>query len=184
MARVNAMQIRKAEDQDLEDVLRVEQLAFGRNEEADLTLHLLKDSSSADPRCSLLAYVKGRAVGHILFTGARLEPALPFTCSLLAPLAVVPEFQRRGVGSRLVEEGLNTLRDMGIDLVFVLGHPEYYERHGFTPAGRLGIDTPHPIPDECAPAWMVQELKVGILDKVKGRLVCANALDKPEYWRE
>lgn len=186
MARLDhAMEIRESNEQDLEGVLRVNRLAFGREEEADLTLHLLKDSS-AEPRLALVADMEGRAMGHILFTRVRLEPESPIATSLLAPLAVVSVFQRRGVGSRLIEVGLTKLRDRGIDLVFVLGHPEYYSRHGFIPAGRLGIDAPYPIPDEyeCAPAWMVQELRPGILGKVKGRLICADALDKPEYWRE
>ena len=72
----------------------------------------------------------------------------------------------------------------GVDLVFVLGHPGYYPRHGFRTAGVLGFDAPYPIPAKDADAWMVQELRPGFIGKIKGPVACAAALDHPEHWRE
>ena len=70
-------------------------------------------------------------------------------------------------------------------MVFVLGHMEYYPRYGFTPdAGRLGFSAPYPIPSEFANAWMVQALQPYGLSKAKGKVICADALDRPEHWRE
>ena len=67
--------------------------------------------------------------------------------AILAPLAVVPDAQGQGIGGALIEHGLSLLQRSGVGLVFVLGHPGYYPRHGFEPAGRLGFDAPFPILD-------------------------------------
>jgi len=69
-------------------------------------------------------------------------------------------------------------------MVFVLGHPAYYPRYGFKPAGHLGFEAPFSIPNEHADAWMVQALRPGIIDSFIGKVICADALNKPEHWRE
>lgn len=175
------MSIREACDSDLDSVLAIERAAFGSDDEATLVSELLNDPS-AKPLISLLAFQDGVAVGHILFTAAHLEPESSLSIALLAPLAVTPAFQRQGIGGRLIEHGVQLLAEAGIDLVFVLGHPEYYPRHGFTPAGKLGFDAPFPIPAEHAPAWMVAALGPDALAVAGGRVVCADALNKPHYW--
>jgi len=178
------LRIRKATESDLTDVLLVESRAFGGNEEAELVNGLLSDPS-AMPLLSLLAFEDERAVGHVLFTNVRLTGTEDtVSASILAPLAVVPEAQRQGVGTRLVQEGLRLLSEAEVDLVFVLGHPEYYPRHGFTPAGALGFEASYPILEKNAKAWMVQALRPGLIGSVRGKVVCADALDRPEYWRE
>jgi putative acetyltransferase len=178
------MRIREATASDLGDVIAVERAAFGRDEVVDLTRDLLGDPS-AKPALSLLAFEEGQAVGHILFSAAHLpEEHNTVTISILAPLAVVPAAQKQGVGGKLIERGLQLLAESGVDLVFVLGHPEYYPRHGFEPAGRLGFEAPYPVPDENADAWMVQALRKGVIGSVSGQVICADALDRPEHWRE
>lgn len=179
-------EIRAATEQDLDAALAVERAAFG--EEADviagLVANLMKDDS-AKPLLSLLAWDESTPIGHILFTAAHLGGAdAPVRTSLLAPLAVVPERQKQGIGGQLIRHGLDMLRDQGVGLVFVLGHPEYYPRHGFEPAGRLGLHAPYPIPEEHADAWMVQALRPGLLGYVTGALKCADAISPEEYWRE
>ena len=178
------MRIEQASDSNLQDVLHVERTAFGYDKEAELVRDLLQDPT-ASPHLSLLAFVDEQAVGHILFTSAQLEEN-PDAASiaLLAPLAVVTESQNQGVGGELIERGLQVLSESGTDLVFVLGHPGYYPRYGFEPAGRLGFTAPYPIPDENADAWMVQALRPGIIGTVNGKVICADALNKPEHWRE
>ena len=104
--------------------------------------------------------------------------------SLLAPLSVVPDTQGKGVGGLLISEGLNHLRKSGTDLVFVLGHPDYYPRHGFETAATYGLNAPYPIAEEHTEAWMVQALRPGLLGTCTGTLTCADAIDKPEYWQE
>jgi putative acetyltransferase len=71
-----------------------------------------------------------------------------------------------------------------MELVFVLGHPHYYARHGFNPAAPLGFTAPYPIPEKNADAWMVRALKRNVVGSLRATVVCAKALDKPEYWRE
>jgi putative acetyltransferase len=176
--------IEEASNSDMQDVLLVERLAFGEDEEAELVRALLGDPS-AEPLLSLLAREDGRPVGHVLFTAARLEEAPDVRpIAILAPLAVVPDAQGRGVGGALVERGLQLLAEAGVALVFVLGHPDYYPRHGFEPAGRLGFTAPFPIPEEDADAWMVQALGSNVLGSAGGTVICADALNEPEYWRE
>ena len=181
------MKIKEAAAADLSDVLAVERAAFGKDEGpviADLVTGLLEDPS-AEPRLSLLAIEGDRAAGHILFTRIDItgqEDAV--NAAILAPLAVRPEIHSQGIGGALVKEGLKRLAVSGVELVFVLGHPGYYPRHGFQTAGTLGFEAPYPIPEKNADAWMVQELQPGFIGRVKGKVACANALDKPEHWRE
>ncbi len=178
------MEIREAKDTDVSDVLFVEKEAFGYDKEANLVKDLSSDPS-AQPLYSILAFENNKAIGHILFTSACLEGKQNgASLSLLAPLAVLPDYQKQGVGGKLIAHGLKLLTAAGIDLVFVLGHPDYYPRYGFKPAGVQGFEAPYPIPAEHADAWMVQELRSGIIGSVSGKVQCANMLAKPEHWRE
>ena len=178
------MYIREGSDADLNDILFVERAAFGQDEEAELVKNLLSDPS-AKPLLSLLAFKSDRPVGHILFTTARLTKSQTTAAiAILAPLAVVPDAQKQGIGGKLIETGLQFLSKSGVDLVFVLGHPEYYPRHGFKPAGRLGFEAPYPILEKNADAWMVRATRPGIIGSVCGKVICADALNKPEYWLE
>jgi putative acetyltransferase len=177
------MLIRETADTDIDNVFLVEKMAFGQEEEAKLVLDLLNDPT-ARPLCSLLAVDKETAIGHILFTAARLQGSrADLWISILAPLAVIPEYQNQGVGGALIRHGLQNLQDAGVDLVFVLGHPGYYPHYGFKPAGELGFEASYPIPPENAEAWMVQELRPGVIGSVSGKVRCADMLDKPEYWQ-
>ena len=178
------LEIRESSESDLGDVLNIESRAFGSNTESELVNGLLCDSS-AMPLLSLIALNDEQAIGHILFTQARLaDTDDSISAVILAPLAVIPEEQGKGVGGQLINEGLRLLSKSGVELVFVLGHPEYYPRHGFRPAGALGFDAPHPIPEEHANAWMVQELRPGVIDRASGKVECADVLNQPEHWRE
>ena len=183
MEYVKKMEIREAKDSDINEVLSVEKLAFGYDKEAELVSDLLGDES-AKPRLSLLAFDGEKAIGHILFTKVLLNGNEGISMSILAPLAVLPEYQKQGVGGKLIEKALEILKESGVDLVFVLGHPEYYPKFGFNPAGKLGLEAPYHIPPECAEAWMVQELRKGILGSVKGKVQCSDELNKPEHWKE
>jgi putative acetyltransferase len=173
---------------DLSAVLEVERLAFGPEQAPEivaLVAALLHDPTAA-PRLSLLAYRDDRPVGHVLFTHARISPAEEApSAAILAPLAVIPECQSQSIGGRLIQEGLRRLRESGVDLVFVLGHPAYYpRRHGFQPAGVHGLDAPYPIFEKNADAWMVQKLRAGVLGSAKGTVIGADSLDRPECSQE
>lgn len=176
------MQIREARDTDLEDVLRVERLAFGRDDEANLVVDLLHDPTAL-PLLSLVAERNGRCVGHVLFTAVEIVgAATPVACSILAPLAVLPEVQGTGVGRGLIEEGCRILAERRGSLVFVLGDPDYYGRFGFEAAGPVGLEAPYRI--EPAEAWRVRGLRMGVVGRVRGKVRPAEALAGEALWRE
>jgi putative acetyltransferase len=181
------LKIRESKPADLTRVLQVEGQAFEDDEGpeiVDLVKGLLSDPS-AMPLLSLLAEDDERTVGHILFTKARFTNYIDSVSAvILAPLAVTPSAKSQGIGGQLIKEGLRRLSESGVELVFVLGHPEYYPRHGFKPAGELGFEATYPIPNENADAWMVQELQPGVIDRVNGKVICADVLNHPKHWRE
>ncbi len=176
------MKFRQANAAEIKDVLRVHKLAFGQDEEAVLVDSLLKDPT-AQPCLSVVADFDGKIVGHVLFTALTLVNSTTSTrCSILAPLAVLPTYQRSGIGRGLIEFGCDLLADRGIDLVFVLGDPKYYSRNGFTPAVRHDLHAPYAItPEE---AWMVRPLRPHILGNIRGTVRCAEVLLPEHYWRE
>jgi putative acetyltransferase len=176
------MVIREARDADLDGVLRIERLAFGREDEANLVADLLRDST-ARPLLSLLAERDGRCVGHVLFTAIELVGATtPVACSILAPLAVLPEVQGTGVGRALIEAGCRILAARGVSLVFVFGDPNYYGRFGFEAAIPLGLEAPYAIEPEAA--WRVRGLEAGVVGRVRGKVRPAEALAGETLWRE
>lgn len=178
------MIIRETKDSDLKDVLFIEHEAFKSNKEADLTKEMLADPT-AKPLLSLIAIIEDHPVGHILFTTAHISNnPNKVSISLLAPLAIISKYQKQGIGGKLIKKGLEILSKSGVDLVFVLGHPQYYPKHGFTPASTLGIKAPYPIPEEVADAWMVQALNPKVIGTVSGKVICCDALNKPEHWKE
>jgi putative acetyltransferase len=148
-----------------EDAIRhVNRLAFGQDEEARL-VDALRDGGYV--RVSLVAEQAGQIVGHILFsdlpiiTRAGTVPALA-----LAPMAVLPELQNQGIGSALVQQGLETCRQQGHRVVVVLGHAHFYPRFGFSPKLAANLDSPFSGSD----SFMALELVPGALDGVVGRV--------------
>jgi len=131
--------IRSATPKDAAAIRRIHLQAFGRSAEADIVAALVAANAVS---LSLLAEHDGEVVGHILFSPVTIErEAVPVIG--LAPMAVLPGWQRRGVGSALVRASLDELRRIGCDAVVVLGHPAFYPRFGFAPASRHGLRWEH-----------------------------------------
>ncbi len=150
--------IRAETAEDIPAVRRVNELAFGQPDEADLVDAL---RAAARLHVSLVAVSHGQVVGHIFFSPVTLEAeAVAPTIFGLAPMAVLPERQNQGIGSRLVREGMRECQRLGCDVVVVVGHPEYYPRFGFIPASRRGLRCEYPVPDE---VFMVAELRPNAL---------------------
>jgi predicted N-acetyltransferase YhbS len=181
------MEIRLSTKLDNAEIYNVLVCAFG-DEEGHEIVKLVSDlfnDKTALPFLSLVAVDDGKIIGHILFTKAKItQKDEAVSVQILAPLAVLPEQQSEGVGKALIKAGLKELRTQGVELVFVLGHPDYYPSTGFIPAGKLGLEAPYPIPEKNEGAWMVQELRPGFIGKVTGKVQCSEALNQPEYWRE
>lgn len=144
-------------------VRAINEAAFGRADEADLVDKL---RSEGVVLLSLVAEVEKRIAGHILFSRMWIETAAgPIPAVALAPMAVLPEHQRRGIGGRLIRHGLELLRRRGERIVIVLGHPDYYPRFGFSCEKACSLESPYP-PD----AFMAMELSPGALDGVQGKV--------------
>ncbi len=182
-----ALEIRKAIESDRKEILNVHNQAFDKEkgpEIAKLVDDLLNDKT-AMPILSLVAVENERIIGHVLYTKATItQTKLAISAQILAPLAILPDEQKKGIGEKLINEGIGQLKELGTELVFVLGHPSYYPRCGFFPAGEQGFEAPYPIPEEHAAAWMVQSLNGDALETANGKVQCSKILNEPQHWRE
>ena len=150
-------------------------LAFPDEDVAGLT-ETLRTVPGYTPELALAAIADGAVVGHILFSAIHIEtPAGDVAALMLGPLGVVPDWQNRGIGTRLVWEGLDACRRLGHRIAAVIGHPSYYPRFGFVQASTRGITMKYGELDE---AKMVLELAPGALDGVHGPVRFPAALDE------
>jgi putative acetyltransferase len=156
--------IRPERPSDVEAIGGVHRLAFGREAEAQL-IDALRDAG--EMRVSLVAEAEGVVVGHILFSFLSIVTAGDTIPALaLAPLAVLPEFQSRGIGSQLVRDGLSVCRDQRHRIVLVLGDPRYYRRFGFSAELARRLVSPFG-----GDAFMALELADGALAGIEGNAI-------------
>lgn len=139
--------IRQEVKADYDAVHAVNVATFARLDEAQLVDRLRKNVS---PCISLVAERNGDVVGHIFFTPVRVEcdDEANWNAMALGPMAVIPKYQRQGIGGRLIHEGLKHCAAMETPAVFVLGHPDYYPRFGFEPASKYGCRCQWDVPDD------------------------------------
>lgn len=159
---IRISQIREETGTDRDSVRAINLAAFDTAAEADLVDALRE---RATPVVSLVAEHHGDLVGHILFTPVEIGGHDRLRPMGLAPMAVLPEYQNRGIGSELVRHGIGWCRGLGIDALVVLGHAEFYPRFGFRPASAFGLRCAYEVPDE---AFMALELEPGALLDVSG----------------
>lgn len=154
------LKIRQENSNDYAQVFQVISLAFETDDEA----RLVEKLRNAQPHISLVAEIDGNIVGHIFFSPMFFENEKTNFLGL-APLAVLPEFQNQGIGSKLVREGLRIAAEQDFTAVFVLGHKNYYPRFGFEVAKTRGFTSDYPVPDE---HFMVLELEKDALQGKQG----------------
>lgn len=164
--------VRPERPEDHAAVREINERAFGRAGEADL-VDVLRET--AQRYCSLVACDDERVVGHIFFSPVEIDADGSRLVMGLAPMAVMPDRQKEGIGSALVREGLGAIERMGADAVVVLGHPEYYPRFGFKPAAAYGLRSEYDVPDE---VFMALELKPGALENLSGMVTYLPAFGK------
>lgn len=161
--------IRPETPYDYPSIREVNILAFNNQEnEAKLVEHI-RESEFFIPELSLVAENGDQEViGHILISTINLITANGKVPTLgLAPMAVRPGNQNTGVGSALVRKGLEACQTLGYKHIFVLGHPNFYPKFGFTPTKNFGITPPFPVPDE---VFMALELESGSLFGLHGKI--------------
>ena len=171
---VARLTIRPERPADVPAIRTVNERAFGQPDEAALVDAI---RTRGERSISLVAVDGARLVGHILFTPVTIrEPDRVHEAAGLAPLAVDPDHQRRGIGSRLVARGLDRCRESGFRIAVVLGHPTYYPRFGFVPARLHGIRFALDVPGD---TFMVTELVPGALDGCTGVVRYAHEFMSP-----
>ncbi|MBF2050254.1 MAG: GNAT family N-acetyltransferase [Leptolyngbya sp. IPPAS B-1204] len=157
------MDIRAERAEDISAVHKVNMAAFERENEADLVDRLRSVASTV----SFVAVEFEQIVGHIFYSPVEIEGECADNLFILglAPLAVLPEHQRQGIGASLIRHSVEECARLGCKAVVVLGHPEYYPKFGFVPAKEKGLRCEYAVPDE---AFMVLELARGALKGCSG----------------
>ncbi len=158
------MFIRPESSQDVQQIWELNRAAFGSQDEADL-VNRLRDGNYID--VSLVAVMEEQIVGHICFSQVTIRGKdNRWRATSLAPMAVLPDRQRQGIGSSLVRDGLEACRQQDLPFVVVLGHPEFYPRFGFSPDAAEPLTCPY----GSGEAWMAQPLKHDGLAEVGGEV--------------
>lgn len=166
------MIIRNEKIEDHEAVREVNLKAFPTDVEATLVEKL---RSSMDV-ISIVAVQDDKVVGHILFSPLTIEKdEESFSALILAPVAVLPEYQKQGIGSKLVENGIIECKNQGHSVITLVGHPEFYPRFGFKSAEACGIEHPFEVPSD---VFMVYELEPDILNRINGVLKYSPAFEE------
>lgn len=159
------MMIRTETPYDYAAIRQVLDAAFGQPEEGDI-VDCLRRSPDFIPELALVSEENDQIIACIHFSHLIIHGETKTVSALsLAPVAVLPGRQRRGIGSQLIRAALEEARKRGYTAVLVLGHPEYYPRFGFRRASAWGIQLPFPAPDE---AFMGLELQPGALSDAAG----------------
>jgi len=157
------IKIRKEQPQDIPTIHEVNKRAFGQGLEADLVDTLRRNCNDL---LSLVAVVGNEVVGHILFSSVTVEGEETAVEGMgLAPMAVLPEYQRQGIGSALVMTGIARLASSACSFVTVLGHTDYYPRFGFEPASRYGVRSQWDVPNE---SFMLLVLNESVMSEISG----------------
>ena len=161
-------EIRKENKNDYNEVYNVIKKAFETAEhsdgnEQDLVV-ILRKSEAFIPELSLVAVKENKIVGYILFTKIKIKDNIELA---LAPLAVLPEYQRKGIGKKLIETGHNIAKNLGYHYSIVLGSENYYSKMGYIPAIQYGIKAPFQVPDENFMAIKLNDTNIEIKGTVE-----------------
>ncbi len=157
--------IRQESRQDLVRIKEINDRAFEQEDEGIL-INKLRKKDQFIPELSLVAEADETVVGHILFYPVIINSAhQKHTTLSLGPMAVLPEYQKKGIGGKLINKGLIRAKDLGFRSVIVVGHPEYYPKFGFTKASKWSIKVPFEVPDE---VFMAIEIVEGELQDKSG----------------
>jgi len=166
--------IRKENPLDHSFVIELTEKAFETLEISDHNegklVHKLRKALTFIEELSLVAELNGQVVGHILFTPIVIDNGgQQFPSLVLAPVSVLPEFQKMGVGGQLIRAGHQKAKELGFQSVILLGHPGYYPRFGYRSASTWGIKTHFDLPSD--DVFMAVELTENALSGVSGMVI-------------
>lgn len=163
------MLIRTEKTEDYGQVFRLNVEAFGNRDDEARLVERIRLTPQYIPELSVVVEQDGGIVGHILLSKADVVNGdVKHEAIALAPIAVKPELQRKGIGGALVREGLQRCKRLGYPLVLLIGHPTYYPRFGFRPARPFGLELKQfAVPDN---VFMAAELEEGALGRITGEL--------------
>ena len=152
-----------------------DKLEISKHNEAQLVDNLRKSPHFIQD-LSLVAEVDHRVVGHILFTPVKIQNGQKkFKSLVLAPVSVLPDFQKRGIGRALILAGHQKAIESGYTSVILIGHPEYYPRFGYKPASKWGLKTHYKLPSD--DVFMAAELTEDALKNVSGMVKFPSEFD-------
>lgn len=171
MSNPNSLIVRNERTDDHAATEAIALSAFAPDVRVAELIRKLRTSDALIPQLNLVAEANGVVAGHLMFSRAALSSG--HTVALLSPLGVLPEYQRQGVGSALMNYTMDWLRKSDFPLVVVEGVPEYYPRFGFSSAHAMGILPPYPLP---APPWMALRLPA-YEESVKGTVAYPEPFD-------
>ena len=161
-----------------ETIIRIHRLAFGE-EEGNEIAKLAEEFLALPETISISAKRDERVVGNVLYTPFFFHDHPDAKCYLLAPNGVVPKYQGHGVGKELMEAGIEQLKSMDVDAIFVLGVPSFYPKYGFVPTDK---QTPYPDLLTMPEAWMVLELIAGSVDPLSGKTTAVEPFMQSSFW--
>lgn len=176
------MNIRFAQKTDLDSIQKVIENAFPDEENKVISKFVgdLSRETTSPPVKSLIAEVDDKVIGYISYSPIFFKSDLGISGYILAPLAVSPEHQKQGVGSKLINSGIDMLTKDGVGVLLVYGDPEYYGRFGFKEeVGRLFIP---PYPLEYPFGWLGMMLNDSAIPNAPIKFECVAALSKSDLW--
>ena len=174
--------IRVATCLDRDDVREIHLCAFPEGEKqivSTLAVNLLSEETSPKT-ISLVAEADGAVVGHIAFSPVTVDNNKNWKGYILAPLGVKPEYQKRQIGSKLIESGMERLSKMGVNVLFVYGDPNYYGQFGFNADLASGYLPPYEL--QYPFGWQAIILNEGVFTESTVKISCVDPLNDAELW--
>ena len=174
--------IRIATSLDRDDVREIHLCAFPEGEKqivSTLAVNLLSEETNTKT-VSLVAEADGAVVGHIAFSPVTVNNNMSWKGYILAPLGVKPEYQKRHIGSKLIESGMEQLSKMGVNVLFVYGDPNYFGKFGFDADTASGYSPPYEL--QYPFGWQAIILNEGVFTKSSVKVSCVDPLNDPELW--
>ena len=174
--------IRVATNLDREDIHEVHLRAFSEGENqsvATLAIDLLSEKTRPET-FALVAEAHGAVVGHIAFSPVTVDSNEKWKGYILAPLGVMPEYQKRRIGSTLIESGMERLSEKGVHVFFVYGDPAYYGKFGFNADAASRYSPPYPL--QYPFGWQAITLNEFGFAESNAKISCVASLRDPELW--